>query len=193
MEAVDLKVKYREKPGRGISRTLRKNGEVPGIVYGKGANNLLIEFSEMELDSILNNYGEHAVVNLEVNGSKVKAMVKEVQREPVNRRLVHVDMKYINDGEVVHADIPVMIKGENYLKSRGGVIQKQLATVSVEAAPDKIPKYLVADVSNLKPGDRLTIADMEISSEIAVMSDIHSVIASVVNGSEMEKLQDVGE
>lgn len=192
MHVGELKGNIREKSGTGPSHDTRRRGKVPGVVYGKNINNLLVEFSEMELNNIIKEYGEHAVVNINVNGSNIKTMIKEIQREPVKRNLVHVDMKSIKEDEKVQADVPVVIKGEDYVRSRGGIVQKQLGTVSVMATPDRLPKYLVADVSKLGSGHKLTIADMEFSSEIAVLSDMHSVVALVTTPREKEDLDEAG-
>lgn len=186
MEFAELKGVPREKSGTGPSHDARRRGKVPGVVYGKNIDNLLVEFSEMELNSIIKEFGENAVVEIDVNGKSIKTMIKEIQREPVKRKLVHVDMKSITENEKVHADVPVVLKGEDYVRSKGGIVQKQLGTVSVMATPDRIPKYLVADVSRLSRGEKFTIADMEFSSELAVLSDINSVIASVTSPRERE-------
>jgi len=187
MDIVDLRGCLRSKSGKGSSHTLRRSGEVPGVVYGKDTSNLLVEFSDLELNDVIKNYGEHAVLRLEVNGSKLKTMIKEVQREPVNRKLMHVDLKYVNDSDKVHTDIPVVFKGEDLVRSKGGVVQKQMSNISIETTPDNIPKYIVADVSGLKIGGKLIIADVELSSDITVTDDINSVVAIVTSLNEKEK------
>lgn len=193
MESANLRAKLRDKSGTGPSHSLRRNNEVPGILYGREINNMLVEFSEMELNNVIRKHGEHAVVNVDINGSNVKTMIKEVQRDPINRSLVHVDMKYIKDDERVHTDVPVIIKGEEYVRSRGGIVQKQLGLVSVETTPEKLPKYFVADVSKLNIGEKLTIADVEFGEDITITSDIHSIIASITTAKEKEVTQDGGE
>jgi len=186
MEVTNLKANVREKAGRGNAHMLRRTGRVPGIVYGKGAQNLLVEFSEMEIGNVLKNYGEHAVVNLDVNGKNFKTMIKEVQRDPVNRSVYHIDMKYIKDDEKIHADVPVIIKGEDRVRSKGGIVQKQLGVISVETTPDKLPKNFTVDVSNLNIGDKLTVADIEFASEISIASDLNSIIATITTAKESE-------
>lgn len=185
METVNLSAKVREKAGRGNTHMLRRNHRIPGVVYGKDAQNLLVEFSEMEIGSILKTYGEHAVVNLNIDGRNVKTMIKEVQRNPVNRNLSHIDLKFIKDDERIHADIPVVIKGEENIRSKGGIVQKQLGIVSVETTPDKLPKFFTVDVSKLNVGDKVTVANIEFASEISIATGLSSVIAAIttVDGS----------
>ena len=186
MEASNLSANMRYNVGRGHSHQLRENHKVPGVLYGRNAQNIFVEFSEMELSDIIKKHGEHAIVNININGDIVKTMIKEVQREPVNRKLVHIDMNYIKDNEVVHADIPIMIRGEDMIRSIGGIVQKQLSTISIESMPDKLPKYIIADVSKLNIGDKLTISDVEFSSDIITELDMNSIIATIISAKEKE-------
>jgi large subunit ribosomal protein L25 len=102
MNSVYLNANLRKHPGRGPSHRLRKNHNIPGVVYGGSKDNLLVEFSEMDLNDVIRNYGEHALINLNVNGSNMKTMIVEVQRDPINRNLMHVDMKNVREDEIIH-------------------------------------------------------------------------------------------
>jgi large subunit ribosomal protein L25 len=190
MEATNLSGNLRYRTGKGSCNALRNNQRIPGIIYGREHQNVLVEFSEMELNDVIKQYGEHALINLNLNGTNEKAMIKEVQREPVNRKITHIDMKYIKDDEKVHADIPVIIKGEDRVASRGGIVQKHIGNISVEGMPDKIPKYLVADVTQLNIGDKVIVSDVELSSDITIILDGHSIIAAITPLKETENSAD---
>lgn len=188
MDNINLSGKLRLRAGRGPCNDLRKHSRIPGVLYGREHQNVLVEFSEMELNDTIKQYGEHAVINLGLNDSSIKAMIKEVQRDPVNRRLQHIDLKYLRDDERVHSSIPVVLRGEESVRSRGGVVQKQLGSIVVESSPDKLPKYVVADVSRLNIGGKFTVADIELAEDITLETDIHSIIAAVTAAKEVEKL-----
>jgi large subunit ribosomal protein L25 len=190
---VDIGANARTKAGKGMPNRLRKEHKIPGVLYGKGMNNMLVEFAEMGIDDVIRNYGEHAIVNLDINGQKIKTMIKEVQRNPVSRAIEHVDMKYVKDDEKIHADIPVVLKGEGIINSKGWIVQKQLGHISIESTPDRLPRYVTCDVSKLNIGGRLTAADVEVSSDITVITDLHSVIASITTVREKEKTLDSDE
>lgn len=190
MDSINLAGKLRHKSGRGSCNILRNQHKIPGVLYGRENQNLMVEFSEMELGDVIRSYGENALVNLDLDGTKIKAIIKEVQRDPVKRNLTHIDMKYIKDDERVHADIPIVIRGEEYVRSNGGIVQKQMSTISVEAKPDKLPKYIIADISKLRPGDRFTVADMELSSDLTIDTDIKSIVIAINTKKEMETLAD---
>lgn len=179
MITAKLKGTMREKKGKGICRRLRQKHVVPGVLYGREKENMLVEFSEMDIIELIKNYGENAVVELEIGDFGQRAMIKEVQRDPVNRNINHLDMKYLDNNEKVHVDVPLVLKGEDMIKTKGGVVQKQISCLSVEGFPDSIPKVLVADVSNLDLGGKLKVSDMEFSSELSVADDYNSIVAVV--------------
>lgn len=193
MDTVKLSALHREGKGKGACRRMRSSHRIPGVIYGRNRENMLVEFSEMEILDVIKRYGEHALINLEMDGNQYSTMIKEVQKDPAMHSIKHVDLKFIDEGEKVHADIPIVIKGEERVRSKGGVVQKQMGVLSVEASPDKLPKFLVADVSSLDVGDKLTVADVEFSSDISVADDIHSVIAVISNLKEKETTQDINE
>lgn len=190
MDTVSLSGEIREQKGRGTCHRLRKAHKIPGVLYGRGKSNLMVEFSEMDINDLIKHYGEHALVELDVNGSSMKTMIKEIQRDPVDRSIKHIDMKYITDGEKVHIDVPVVLKGDDMIRSKGGIVQKQMGTLSVEADPQKIPKVIVADVSHLNIGEKLTLADVEFSSDITIADDMDSIIAVITSAKEKEKAQE---
>jgi ribosomal protein L25, Ctc-form len=193
MKTAELSANVREESGKGSSHRLRKNHKVPGIMYGRELGNIMVEFSEMDLNDAIKSYGEHAIVNVDVNGEKIKTMIKEIQRDPVSRRVDHVDMKYIKDDEKVHADIPIVIRGESAVKSKGGVVQKQMGNITVETLPENLPKFVTADVSALNIGQKLMVSDIELSSDITLINDIHAIVASITGLSENESNLDSGE
>ena len=174
MKQIKIAANLRKTTGKGSSHRTRYNGKIPGVIYGKGFDNLFVEFSDMDIDHIVKNYGENAVVDIELNGSKIKTIIKEVQRDPIKNHVAHIDMKYINDGEVVHTNIPVLLEGGDNIRKKGGIVQKQ-----VGAIPDNMPKYLVADISGLNIGDKLKVSDIEASSEIALDINPETVIALI--------------
>lgn len=193
MDITNLSGNLRHVSGKGPCNTLRNQKRVPGVLYGKEHENMMVEFSEMELNDIIKGYGENALVNIDFEGKEIKAMIKEVQRDPIKRNLTHIDMKYIKDDERVHADIPIAIRGEEFIRSRGGIVQKQLGSIAVEARPDRLPKYIVADVSKMDIGDKLTIANMEFSSDIAVDADIDLTVISITAAKEIVDLPETDE
>ena len=93
----ELKIKERNKVNHG-GRKARAKGLVPGVLYGKNINNFMFEISSLELDREVCNVGEHGILNVEFNGDSKQVLIKEVQREPVNHEIIHIDLEMIAKG-----------------------------------------------------------------------------------------------
>jgi large subunit ribosomal protein L25 len=171
----------RLNPSKGNNNRLRKAERVPGVLYGLNNPNFNVEFAEMELIDVLQKVGEHGVVDIDINNSHEKAMIKEVQRDPLTRKITHIDLQRVDDAHKIHAKVPIVIRGEDRLKSMGAMVQKQLNEVDVVCTADKLPKYIVADLSRFDIGDRFMVRDLEVADEISVINDSDIVIAAITH------------
>lgn len=169
---------------KGDSKRIRKQGKIPGIIYGLKNPNLLVEFSEMELFQIITKTGEHAALKVNLDGKEEEVLIKEVQRNPVTRRISHIDLQRIDPNIRIQSKVPILIKGEEYFKNSGVVIQQQLNEVEVIALPNQLPNYIVADISKLKAKERITIGDLEVSEEISVLNNPNMTVLTLANAKE---------
>ncbi|MCX7904661.1 MAG: 50S ribosomal protein L25 [Caloramator sp.] len=178
-----LHAHLREHNTKGDTHKLRRTGHVPANLYGRDINNMLVEFGELELCSVLKKVGEHGIVDVDVDGKNYKAMIKEVQKDPVSQKVLHIDLYKVNEKEKVHARVPIVIKGEEYLRNMNAVIQKVQDEVEVECSVDKVPKYLAVDITNLNK-DKITVADLEVSEEISIIAPPNMLLATLVKAGE---------
>lgn len=169
----------RENSSKGDNHRLRNNGKVPGIIYGLYQNSTNVELEEAEFTHTLAEIGEHGVVEIDTNGNCEKVMIKEIQREPITRRLMHVDLQRIDTNKKIHTHVPILITGEKTLKNKEAVVQRQMDDIEIECVPENIPKFFSIDVSNMSPGQRITYADIELSGEISIVGDINTIVATV--------------
>jgi large subunit ribosomal protein L25 len=174
-----LHANIREKVSKGENHRLRNEGRIPGVIYGLNAANFSVEFAQQEIFDILNKAGNSTIVDVNINGSNEKAMLKEVQRDPLTRKITHVDLQRVDNIHKVHAKVPVVVRGEERLKGMGAMAQIQIDHVEVECTPDKLPRQIVADISMLDIGEKLTVAQLEVAEEIAVLNDPNSIIAAI--------------
>ncbi|TDT46096.1 50S ribosomal protein L25 [Fonticella tunisiensis] len=188
--ANSLSANIRTHISKGENHRLRSSGRIPGVIYGLKNPNFNVEFAQMELLGVLNSEGEHAILDVNVNGHREKAMIKEVQRHPVTRKIMHIDLQRIDEGGKIHAKVPLRIVGEESIRGRGAIAQLQLDQVEVECAPDKLPRYITADISNLPTGGRITLGDLEIAEEIAIGGDPNTVVASITYIKDMQREQE---
>lgn len=162
------------------AKKCRRRGKVPGVIYGKNINNFMFEIGEMDLIEQLRNNGEFGVVNVNYEGKEHKSLIKELQRDPATNKIIHVDLEEVIDGEKVISTIPIHYVGEEYVNKKGIVLQKEKDSVRVEGNVGSLPKYLNINIGNSAVGDVYKFGDLEIGSEISIVDDLNSVIASVI-------------
>lgn len=188
-----LKCDVREKNCRHSASKERRSGKVPGVLYGKNIKNVLFELAYMELNNAINKNGEHGELDINLNGDNHKTLIKEVQRHPVNHNIIHIDLEELSDNKYFITDIPVAIHGEGYVKSKGGIIQREKNSVKVQCRGEDIPKAFDVDLSKLSLGDTFRISDIEISKEISILDDINGVIVSIIKDNVTETATDTYE
>lgn len=175
----NLQVNQREKKTRHSSRQCRRKGLVPGVIYGKGINNFLFEIGELELNHALFVTGEHGLLSINSQEGSLNTLIKEVQRDPVTRRVLHIDLEKVEGNEEIETAVPINYVGEEYINKLDAVLQKNLDSIKVKCSPSNIPKGVNLNVGRAKPGDQFKIADVEFGNEITVVDDLNSIVASV--------------
>ena len=175
----NLQVNQREKKTRHSSRQCRRKGLVPGVIYGKGINNFLFEIGELELNHALSVTGEHGLLSINSQEGSLNTLIKEVQRDPVTRRVLHIDLEKVEGNEEIETAVPINYVGEEYINKLDAVLQKNLDSIKVQCSPSNIPKGVNLNVGRAKPGDQFKIADVEFGNEITVVDDLNSIVASV--------------
>lgn len=174
-----LNANIRLHASKGENNRLRVRKKVPAVLYGMKDPNMLVEFGEMELSRVLSITGEHGVVRVNLSGKSEDAIIKEVQRDPITRRITHMDLQRIDSNQIIRARVPVVVKGDEYIKKSGTVVQQQVNEVEVECSPSKLPKCIYADVSKLGNKHRITVGDLEIGEEISILNNPLSTVVSL--------------
>ncbi|WP_297519178.1 50S ribosomal protein L25 [uncultured Clostridium sp.] len=175
----NLNINQRVKETHHGARKTRKEGKVPGILYGKASQNTLIEIGALELNQYILQEGVNSVVGVNLDGANHKALIKEVQRDAITRKIIHVDLAQVNAHEKVTANVPITFSGEEQLIKSGAVLQKQKDNIKVKCDADSIPKSINIDVTKANIGDNFKIADVEFASEISILDSLESVIATI--------------
>jgi len=181
---VTLAVQRRTTNGKRPVRRLRQEGIVPGIVYGRTMDPVSIAVSRRELSKVLHSTrGERALVTLRLEEAppwEKPALVKLVQHDPVDGRILHVDFQAILLTERLRVRIPVVLKGVPVgVKQDGGLMEHFLREIEVECLPTEIPSGVECDVSALKIGDTVHVRDLTPPPQAKILSDPEGVIAAV--------------
>lgn len=176
----ELILNKRIKNSSNSARKERRHGMIPGIIYGKKLGNLMFEIGEMDLASELSISGEHGVVNFDLDGYAGTAIIKEVQKDSLTHKIVHIDLEEVNSNENVVADVPIKFNGKDFLGTKGVVLQSIKDSVKVSCKAEDLPKSIDIDVSKAHAGTTYKFADLEIGSEISIVDDISTICATVV-------------
>ena len=161
------------------AKKARRNGKVPGVLYGKKMNNLLFEVGELELCHEIAANGEHGVLEFNLDGEGHRGLIKEVQRDPVTNKIIHLDLEELKGKNKIISSVPIHYIGEEYLNKKGIVVQKEKDSVKVECSIEALPKYIDFNIGTGDVGSVYKFGDLEVASEISILDDLNSVIASI--------------
>ncbi|GAB6086024.1 50S ribosomal protein L25 [Alkaliphilus crotonatoxidans] len=169
----------RSSVGKNNSHRIRHDGYIPAVIYAKDMNTLPVKINKKEAESFIRTYGETGMLQVNIGDQTYSVVIKEIQRDPVTREIIHLDLQRINQNDKIHVKVPIVLTGRNYVEKSGVILQQQLNEVEVECYAGSIPQKLVFDISNFRTGDALRIADMEVGEEFHIIQDPQSIIASV--------------
>lgn len=173
-EKITLNVAARTVFGKKVA-ALRKEGLVPGVVYGAGIDPHPIQAQEGELAKVLRAAGKHTPVMLTIDGKKRIAMVKDVETEPTRAKVIHVSFHAVNQNQPVIAEVPIHLdgEGESPAERAGLIVLQSLEIVEVRALPLDLPSELLVDIRGLKePGDRITLGNVVLPENVEFV--VHS-------------------
>ncbi len=183
-ERITLEVADRERAGSRESRRLRKQGLIPGVIYGRGKAPHSISVPERELRRVLTGgSGMHAILDVVLEGQKTPraSILKDYQQDPIRGTITHIDLQEVRLDQPIQAQVVVELIGgdEGPGVKEGGVLSQVAREVTVEALPMEIPDHLELDVSGMALGDTLRIADLEVRAGMTLLDDPETVLANV--------------
>ena len=165
--------------GTRSSRRLRRASRVPGVVYGLSQDPVSIDVAWAALrEALTTDAGVNAVIHLEIGGEKQMSIVKDIQRHPVGRDVTHVDFLRIDPDQDVTVDVPLVMVGDaKAVTDADGMVDQNLFSLTVNAAPDSIPNELEVDISDLTVGDSLRVADIALPAGVTTDVDPEETVA----------------
>lgn len=167
-EKITLNVTARTVFGKKVAK-LRKEGFVPGVVYGAGIEPHAIQAQESELAKVIKAAGKHTPVMLTIDGKKRIAMVKDIETESTRAKITHVSFHAVNQNQPVIAEVPIHLdgEGESAAERAGLIVLQSLEIVEIRALPLDLPSELLVDIRGLtESGDRITLADVVLPENV---------------------------
>ena len=175
--AITLKGTTRTTVGKGASRRARRAGQVPAVVYGHGTDPRHVLLDEHDTRLALRN-NDNALIELDIDGERLLALTKEVQRHPIRPGVQHVDFLLVDRNERVDVEVPVTVIGT---AAPGTMHMIEAATIMVSAPAVSVPEAIEVDITGVAAGTVLTIADITLSEGIEAVSDAETAVVNVAN------------
>ena len=183
MAEVTLEVARREGSGKGVARKLRQNGKIPAVVYGGHRETVPIEVDRKAVAELIqkSQHGVRSIFLLKMAGTDQQrhAMIKDIQMDPITRKMTHIDFVRVVMDEVVRVTIPVHVTGTAIGVKQGGLLDFQVRDLHVECLPAQIPDSIDADISNLDVHQYIRIADLTLPEGVKVLDDPDRVVVGV--------------
>lgn len=176
-----LVAEIREEAGKGVARKLRAAGRVPGVLYGKGVDPVALSVDGRDLIHVFHTgAGTNVLIDLDVDGQNHLAMPREVQRDHIKGRFLHVDFIAVSRDQKITISVPIRLVGESPGVKLGGVLEHHLWEVQVECLPTDIPEAIDADVSALEEiGQSLKVADLVAPGGAAILTNADESVVAV--------------
>ena len=179
MATVSFNATARENTGKGAARSLRSQGQVPAVIYGHGRNPLSLSLNARDLDKMLGHIqAESTVIEVTVGGQTAKTLIREIQRHPIRRQILHVDFQALVASEKVTVNIPIVLNGvPEGVRLEGGVLDQTLRELEIEVDPSSIPDHIEFDVTNMVIGDSVHVSDLKMPEGVEVLDDPETSVA----------------
>ena len=174
-----LSVKIREKTGKSAARELRRNDEIPAVLYGL-KDNLSLSVGSKEFTKVLADKGRSALIDLKVEGGKQhKVILKEIQTHPLKELCVHADFLEVALDKAVKVSVPVNLVGQSPGEKLGGIVNHILKTLEVECLPTNIPQVFDVDMLGVELDQVVHVSDMQLPEGVKVLQRPAEAIVSV--------------
>ena len=173
---MELIAEKREKLGKA-SKSLKKNGFMPAVIFGKGLESQAITVSQAEIEKAYNEGGETTLIDIKVGKDTEKVLFKELQEDPLTGKIIHAGFYKPNLKEKTEAQVPVEVIGEEnneFLKNGEAIVLMLTNEIAVEALPMDLPHAFTIDVSNMQVGDTVTAAQLSYDTSKVSLVDLEA-------------------
>ena len=177
-QPIELNASPRQEVGTGASRRLRRShGQLPGIIYGGGAAPQPVILNANELGKAMQQEAFYSqILNVVVDGKAQKAVVRDLQRHPVNEKVQHVDFLRISADTPVHTHVPLHFVNESKcvgVRNGGGALVHNLIDVEISCLPADLPEFIQVDVADLEVGHSLHLSDLPLPADVILVALTH--------------------
>jgi large subunit ribosomal protein L25 len=187
--ANQLTAEVRTQTGKGASRRARRNGKVPAVLYGHGADPQHVELDAHDFAAVLRRSGTNAVLTLDVEGKEQLALTKALEIHPIRRNIQHADLLVVRRGEKVTVEVNVVVEGEAV---SGSLVTQDANTIEIEAEALSIPDHLTVSVEGAEIGTQFSAGSITLPSGVSLVSDPEMLVVNVVAAPTAEEMEGEG-
>jgi len=188
----NLIAEMREDEGKGASRRLRRQGKVPAIIYGAGREPRSLMFDHNKVLRELENESFYSsILNIKVGDKSRAAIVKDIQRHPSKKRILHIDLQRIVEDEKIRMQIPIHFLGEEDavgVKLEGGMVSRLMTELEIECLPKDLPEYFEVDISELEMDQMLHVSDIKLPEGVEISDAIKEQDQAIVSIHEVKEV-----
>jgi large subunit ribosomal protein L25 len=180
MAEVTLTAEVGRQQGSRATRRLRRDGKIPGVIYGHGTDPIAVAVAARDLRIALNGEaGANQLLSLQTSDGTYLTLARDMQRHPIAQTVTHVDFQIVRRDEIISADVSIVLTGEALEVQHGdGLVDQQMFTISINARPSDIPTSVELDITNLVIGEQLRISDLALPA--GVTTDVDPEAAVVI-------------
>jgi large subunit ribosomal protein L25 len=175
--ANNLTAQVRDKTGKGASRQARRDGLVPAVLYGHGADPQHLVLPAREFAAVLRNFGTNAVLTLDIGGTEALALPKAIEVHPVRRNIQHVDLIIVRRGEKVTVEVNVLVEGD---AGPDTLVNQEANWIEIESDAMSIPESLTVSVEGAPAGTQFTAAQVPLPDGVSLISDPELLVINVI-------------
>ena len=181
MATAQLSATPRTSSGKGPARSLRSAGRIPGVVYGHAREPQALTLDTREFEKLLSHIAaESTVIELSLDGQTTKTLIREIQRHPFKRQILHVDFQELVAGEKVQVNIPIVLMGvPEGVRASGGVMDQTLRELSIRVDPSAIPDHIEVDVTAVQIGHSIHVSELSLPEGVEVLNDPEAPVCVV--------------
>ncbi|RDU34798.1 50S ribosomal protein L25/general stress protein Ctc [Neobacillus piezotolerans] len=175
-----LQAKNRGGEKKVSVRKLRREGNIPAVVYGSKVESVPVYVSAAEFAKTIKQVGRNGIISLDVEGQKQDVVLTEYQKDVINNEITHADFLAVDKSSKINVDVNVALVGDAPGVKDGGILQQPLFTVSITSTPANIPPSIEVDITNLQVGETITIADLNTDGKYLINHEEDEVVASIL-------------
>jgi large subunit ribosomal protein L25 len=181
MPTAQLSAKARTTTGKGAARSLRSAGEIPAIIYGHAREPQSLSIPTREFEKLLEKVSaESTVIELNLANGVARTLIREIQRHPFKKQILHIDFQELVAGEKVSVNVPIVLTGTpEGVRVSGGILSQVMSELAILVDPVNIPRRIEADVTNVAIGHSLHVSDLSIPEGVEVLDEADATVAVV--------------